>query len=104
MTSKEAWSAKNVRNNERSCENSALREQKIALRDGAPVVAGKIPFKNDSEPKQKLWENGTPCAVDADQIAQVAGPLSQTSQQALSGLKPVERAAAILASPEFLRR
>ena len=78
--------------------------QKIPLLDGPPIDEVKIPLKDGQEPKQPSWAKGSPCLVNTDQVAKVVGTLSEKSQQALNGLQPVERTAALLASPEFLHR
>jgi uncharacterized protein (DUF1800 family) len=80
--------------------------QKLPLRDGPPsdTLKNLMKANRDAERQQKLWQQGTPCNIDVAQIEAMIGPLSQKTQQAIADLKPVERSAALLASPEFLYR
>lgn len=83
--------------------------QKLPLRDG-PASSDinnrtmKVAMTNGDTQQQKPWEAGTACAIDPVQIAKTIGPLSARTQQALVGLSSIERSAALLAAPEFMRR
>lgn len=83
--------------------------QKLPLRDGPPSSdiknhTIKAAMANDDSQQKKPWEVGTACAIDPMQIEKTIGPLSTKTQQALAGLSPIERSAALLAAPEFLHR
>src|ERR1019366_8125586 len=47
---------------------------------------------------------GDPCSIDVASIERLVGPVSTATRLAATGLSTPERAALLLASPEFMRR
>jgi len=55
--------------------------------------------------EEKKWTTrGTPCTVDVASLERMVGPVSAQTMESASRLQPAERAALLLASPEFMRR
>jgi uncharacterized protein (DUF1800 family) len=48
--------------------------------------------------------HGAPCAIDMSSLERMVGPVSAETLAAAGGLSARERAALLLASPEFMRR
>ena len=54
--------------------------------------------------ENKRFMRGEPCTIDMVSLEKMVGPVSGQTRDSASGLPPAERAALLLASPEFMRR
>ena len=57
-----------------------------------------------AENERPALNRGTPCSVNADWLESLVEPLSPATRAAAARLSARERAALLLASPEFMRR
>jgi uncharacterized protein (DUF1800 family) len=91
----------------------AVMAKRVRLAMG--VAAGRVPFARGDDNRVgrlRVLAEGAPaglsdgdaCAVDVTALELLVGPVSAETRRAAAGLSVRERAALLLASPEFMRR
>ena len=75
--------------------------ERIPLAQADTDRIGRLPALAE---ENKRFMRGEPCPIDMASVEKVVGPISGQTRNSTSGLAPVERAALLLASPEFMRR
>jgi uncharacterized protein (DUF1800 family) len=78
-----------------------IASERVPMAEGDSERIGRL--KTLAEDKKWLLR-GTPCTVDMASVERMVGPLSAQTMESASRLQPAERAALLLASPEFMRR
>jgi uncharacterized protein (DUF1800 family) len=78
-----------------------LASERVPMAEGDSERIGRL----KALAEDKKWAmRGTPCTVDVASVERMVGPVSAQTMDSASRLLPAERAALLLASPEFMRR